>query len=114
MTNNMNSTKDKKKHRMILHVIPRGKLNAVSMRDISRLLKTDDRSVRQMIEKARIDGHIIAGTDAGIFIPETDSELNEYTSRTLSRIQTSIMTLDPALRLKGKSLSLTLEDIDHE
>lgn len=113
MNERHNTKPNEEKHKVILHVIPDGKMNAVSMRYISRLLGVDQRTVRLMIQNARTDGNIIAGTDAGFFIPVTDSELNEYTSRTLSRIQTSVRTLDPALRIKGKSLSLVLEDCDH-
>lgn len=87
-----------RKHRDLLIHIPRGSDNAVSMRDLANALGTDTRQVRHLIERARIDGVIIAGTNAGIFIPENEFELKEYVNRTVSRIRTSRATVLPALK----------------
>ena len=85
----------------ILDYIHTGEKNAVSMLELSHRMKTDPRVVRHMIEQARIDGNIIAGTDKGIFFPETKDELSIYVHRTQSRINTSIATLEPAVRMLG-------------
>ena len=85
----------------ILDLIHAGAENAVSMRYLSEVLGTDQRTVRHMIEQERIAGNVIAGTDDGIFIPKTRDELQEYVHRTQSRINTSIATLEPAVRLLG-------------
>lgn len=95
---------DKKKaraHRAILAHIPTGADNAVSMSDLARVLGEDQRSIRLRIQRARTAGCIIAGTDAGIFIPATEAELREYVARTQARINTSILTLKPARDLLG-------------
>lgn len=88
-------------HRAILAHIPTGADNAVSMSDLARALGEDQRSIRLRIQKARTAGCIIAGTDAGVFIPETEAELREYVRRTWSRIKTSYATLAPALTFLG-------------
>lgn len=86
-------------HRAILDRIPCGSDNAVSMRDLARGLGEDERQIRLRIERARIAGNIIAGTDAGIFIPVTVSELREYVRRNDNRVKTSCVALAPAKRL---------------
>ena len=83
----------------ILDFIHDGEQNAVSMFELSQLMGTDQREVRHMIEQARIAGVIIAGTNSGIFFPVTKDELREYVNRTQSRINTSIATLKPAIRM---------------
>lgn len=88
-------------HRRILDRIPYGQDNAVSMRNLARGLGETEREIRLRIQKARIDGNVIAGTDAGIFIPETDDELREYVNRSQSRISTSVATLAPAVAMLG-------------
>lgn len=88
-------------HRAILAHIPTGADNAVSMKDLARVLGEDQRTVRLQIEKARLDRNIIASTDQGYFIPETESELREYVRRSWARIKTSYATLAPALTFLG-------------
>lgn len=86
-------------HRVILDRIPYGSDNAVSMRDLARGLGEDQRQIRFRIERARIAGNVIAGTDAGIFIPETVEELREYVRRNDNRVKTSCVALASAKRL---------------
>ena len=69
------------------------------MRDLARALGEEEREVRLRIQKARIDGNVIAGTDQGYFIPATVEELREYVRRNDSRIKTSCVALAPAKRL---------------
>lgn len=92
-------------HDMILDLIPQGRDNAVTTQYLATLLKTDRRHVRYMIEKARVSGEIIAGTNDGLFIPETEDELREYVSRAFSHIKGSIKTLNTAYkRLFGRNI----------
>lgn len=86
-------------HRAILDRIPRGSDNAISMRDLARGLGETQRQIRLRIERARIAGNVIAGTDAGIFIPATVEELREYIKRNDNRVKTSCVALAPAKRL---------------
>lgn len=99
--NTQKNSDGKRPNMSILDLIHKGADNAVTMRYLSEMLGTDQRTVRHMIEQERISGIIIAGTNDGIFIPETRDELQEYVHRTQSRINTSIATLEPAVRLLG-------------
>lgn len=108
-----NDTRPDSPHRTILDRIPSGRDNAVSMRYLASILGRDERQIRHMIENARIDGNIIAGTGAGIFIPETEAELREYVNRTYSHITTSVKTLNPAIKLTGRSIVLLTEGDDN-
>lgn len=102
-----------KGNRVILNIVPYGKRNALTMTEISSVLGVNRREVRTLLEQARSDGNIIAGTDAGIFIPETDSELKEYVHRSQARIRTSIKNVDPAVIFLN-SLSNEMEDYENE
>lgn len=84
--------------REILDLIPSGHKNAVTTQYLATLLDTDRRHVRSMIENARINGKIIAGTNDGLFIPETEEELREYVSRSYSHIKGSVKSLNPAYK----------------
>lgn len=95
-------------HRAILDHIPSGRMNAVTMRYLATVLGTDKRRIRLLIENARIDGNIIAGSNDGLFIPETDDELRDYINRSYSHIATSIKTLNPAIGLTGRSIQMIL------
>ena len=93
---------DKRKdspHRELLIRIPEGRENAISMRDLARGLGETDRQIRHRIERARIAGNIIAGTNEGIFIPVTVEELREYVKRNNNRVKTSCVALAPAKKL---------------
>ena len=108
-----NDARPNSPHRTILDRIPSGRDNAVSMRYLASILETSERQIRSMIQNARIDGNIIAGTDAGIFVPETEDELREYVNRSYSHITTSIRTLNPAIKLTGRSITLSTEGDDN-
>lgn len=102
-----NDTRSNSPHRVILDRIPSGRDNAVSIRYLATILGTTDRQIRHMVEKARIDGNIIAGSNDGLFVPETETELREYVHRTYSHIVTTIKTLNPAIELIGRTITLT-------
>lgn len=108
-----NDTSPDSPHRLILDHIPSGRMNAVTMRYLAMILGTDTRQIRHMIENARIDGNIIAGTNDGLFVPETEEELCEYINRTYSHIATTIKTLNPAIKLTGRSITLLTEGEDN-
>ena len=67
-----------KKHAKLLDLIPEGRGNAISMKDLAGLLNCTVREVRKAVFNARIDGEVICGTDAGYYLPATREELKEY------------------------------------
>ena len=94
-------------HRKILDLIPCGIDNAVTTQYIADRLGAERRQVRHMIENARIDGNIIAGTNEGLFVPETDEELRDYVSRAYAHIKGTVASLNPAyIKCFGKDLQI--------
>lgn len=89
------------KHTKILIHIGEGEENAVSMKELARLLGASDRDIRRMIENARKDGHIIASSEEGYFFPIRERELVNYCARTVSRIQNAVLAFAPAYRMLG-------------
>ena len=65
----------------ILDYIPRGQENAVSMADLAAAIGTDERTVRKIIEKARLEGAVIIGDNSGYYKPASRQELEPYVHR---------------------------------
>ena len=102
-----NDTRPNSPHRAILDLIPYGIDNAVTTQYIADRLNAERRQVRHMVEYARIDGNIIAGTNEGLFIPETDAELRGYVTRAYSHIKGTVQSLNPAYhKCYGKDLHI--------
>lgn len=89
----------KGRYRVLLELLPSGEENAVSMRMLARWLETSPRNVRKLVEGARLEGNIIASTDAGYFVPETEDELRHYVAIVRSRARTAYATIREAQRL---------------
>ncbi len=64
----------------LLDLIPYGERNAVSMKALASLLRTDCRAIRQKILDARLKGSIICSSVYGYFQPVTHEELKRYVS----------------------------------
>lgn len=100
-------------HRVILDCIPYGENYAISQNSIANELRIDERTVRQLVERARRNGHIIASTKNGYYIPTCEDELKRYISKTLSQIYSSVYALDPALRFIGKTIKVNVLECDN-
>lgn len=59
----------------IIEMIPAGKDNAISMRDIGILCGLSDREVRKAILDARYNGKIICSYERGYYLPEHDTDI---------------------------------------
>ena len=99
-----NDVNPKSPSRLILDLVPTGIQNAVSMSYVARILNTDERTVRSMVEKARQDGNIIAVCEDGYFIPDTLEDLLDYRSTQLKRIFSSICAIESAFAFTGESI----------
>ena len=99
------------KYDTIVDLIPSGESHAVRMDSLASILGVDTRTVRLLIQKEREHGHVIAGTDAGLFIPANDLELKEYIARVCSRIYTEVRTINPALAENGQFMKV---EVTHE
>ena len=89
----------KKKHAKILDLIPTGRGNAISMKDLARILEVDVRGVRQLVHNARNDGEVICGTESGYYQPATKEELRDYIALAQSRAFSCLRSLKAARKL---------------
>lgn len=83
---------ESKRYKMLLEIMAcyRKKENAISRDELARLLEVDDRSVRNLIKKARKRGIPILATSKsyGYFLDYTEEEISRFLNREiLSRIK---------------------------
>ena len=91
----------------ILSVIPTGRENAISMREIADLLDLDStRPVRKLINEARTDGTLICSGDNGYWLPESLEEVRDSYNRSRS-MALSILASLKVQRLAVKALKET-------
>ena len=83
----------------ILPLIPEGKNNAISMTELSRRMDLDERTVRKIIERARLDGAVIAADGCGYYTPANVDELRRYYKRQRRRAMTNLASLKSAGRM---------------
>lgn len=102
------------KHSKLLMHIDFGEENAVSMKELARILDASCRDVRRMIESARTDGIIIASSDKGYFYPARKRELADYCSRTALRIQSAVLAFAPAYREQGYIIRIVIEEVEDD
>lgn len=88
----------------IMHLLPCGKENAVSMWELSLVLNMSERQTRKAVFDARQSGAIICGDNSGYYRPETRSELQRYYFRARKRAKSCFSSLQAAKR--------ALEDLD--
>ena len=61
----------------LLELIPKGKENAISRKQLGTLIGETQREVSRTIHNARKAGHIICSSAQGYYKPQTDEELVE-------------------------------------
>ena len=71
-----------KAHKVIIYdLLPVGKENRISSRTLTEMLGVDNRDLRRMIRRERIEGRLIASTKengGGYYIPEGAAETREF------------------------------------
>ncbi len=85
----------------LIGMIPHGEANAISNKELSLMLRTDSRTVREMIHDAREDGAVICSTSAGYFQPENYDELLRYVRKVRAEERSkyrALMSAEKALR----------------
>ena len=73
--------KDKNKYEKLLSVLPSNKEDAVTMKELSRLLKVSQRDVRQCVLNARKEGLPILSGDDGYWKSDDDREFESFISK---------------------------------
>ena len=73
---------------MIHEILPAGRENALTGRELATMFNCDIRVITQQIEKERREGHPIcaaSGENPGYFLPADDEELAAYCKRLKKR-----------------------------
>lgn len=73
---------------MIFEVLPAGRENALTGRELANIFDCDIRAITIQIERERRDGHPIcaaSGERPGYFLPADNEELQEYCDRLKGR-----------------------------
>ena len=84
----------------ITDFIPYGLVNAVSMTELSARTGESKRTVRKLIQQARLDGELICSTcntdsATGYYYPLSPDEARPYYKQQQSRINTGIAAIGP-------------------
>lgn len=80
----------------ILTLIPTGKANAISRRDLSVASGMDDRSMREAIEQLRHNGHLICSkATGGYYKPDNLDDIEEMYRTELKRAKAILHRLTP-------------------
>lgn len=90
--------KETKRYEPLLKLIPTGKENGVSRRELSEKLGLDARSISDLVLSARRDNIIIASGNRGYYFPADLKEEHEYYKRLHSMALTILGTLTPVRR----------------
>lgn len=90
----------------IIEYIPRGRLNAISMCELSARLKVDPRTLRALIQREREKGAPICSDweQGGYFLPTDEGEALRYYRQQKHRIKTARAALNGVTKyLKERS-----------
>lgn len=89
----------------LLNMIPHGKQNAITCRELSKLSGVSERNIKAFISNVRRKHGLIicavldtSNGSSGYFKPETLAELAEYCKIEQARIDTEQEALNPALK----------------
>lgn len=73
--------KDKNKYEKLLSVLPSTKEDAVTMKELSRLLGVTEREVRRCVQYARKEGFPILSGNEGYWKSDNEREFNSFISK---------------------------------
>lgn len=60
------------------NILPTGKLNAISARDLAVKLGVSDRVLRDIVTAERVKGVVICSSSAGYYLPDNRDEIREF------------------------------------
>lgn len=79
-------------------LLPEGRKNAISMRELSKRLMIDERETRRRVSDARKGGALICADNAGYYRPQSREELRRYYARTRKRAMSCLVDLQGVKR----------------
>lgn len=83
----------------LVSIIGHGEGNAITQKEITRIIGLSDRDTRAIIERLRAGGMVICSSNAGRFFPENIEELDSYIRRIQASVRAECVALAPARRL---------------
>lgn len=85
----------------ITEYIPVGRENALPMRDLAALLNVDERTIRQLVQRAREQGAPICsewGDNGGYYMPADTYEARRYLRQQKARIRSARAALNGIIK----------------
>ena len=97
----------------LIEMIPVGKNDAISRKDLARQLGIRDRFLRTLIHEARSSHPILSNTsNGGYYFPETKEEALEFIAQQYSYITNINQTISAARRWVEQKGQRRLDEID--
>ena len=83
-------------------ILPTGKLNAISARDLAVKLGVSDRVLRDIVTAERVIGVVICSSSAGYYLPDNRDEIREFCNFMEKRAKHSFIAIQSARRTLGE------------
>ena len=83
-------------------ILPTGKLNAISARDLAVKLGVSDRVLRDIVTAERVKGVVICSSSAGYYLPDNRDEIREFCNFMEKRAKHSFIAIQSARRTLGE------------
>ena len=83
-------------------ILPTGKLNAISARDLAVKLGVSDRVLRDIVTAERVKGVVICSSSAGYYLPGNRDEIREFCNCMEKRAKHSFIAIQSARRALGE------------
>lgn len=83
-------------------ILPTGKLNAISARDLAVKLGVSDRVLRDIVTAERVKGVVICSSSAGYYLPDNRDEIREFCNFMEKRAKHSFIAIQSARRALGE------------
>lgn len=84
------------------NILPTGKNNAISARELAAKLGVSDRVLRDIVTGDRVKGIVICSSSAGYYLPASKDEIKEFCSFMEKRAKHSFIAIQSARRALGE------------
>lgn len=84
------------------NILPTGKNNAISARELAAKLGVSDRVLRDIVTGDRVKGIVICSSSAGYYLPASKDEIKEFCSFMDKRAKHSFIAIQSARRALGE------------
>lgn len=83
-------------------ILPTGKLNAISARDLAVKLGVSDRVLMDIVTAERVKGVVICSSSAGYYLPDNRDEIREFCNFMEKRAKHSFIAIQSTRRALGE------------